>query len=96
MDHFGNEFTTNFHLIDAAKSGKSMIRVLSEDTEVFVLQIWWVYREDMECKWQMERCNIQCWTTVSVVAWHVRPQQLRHDLLSIHQSQDQSARHRAH
>jgi len=37
MDHFGYEFTMIFYLIDAAISGKSMMRVPSEDTNVFVL-----------------------------------------------------------
>ena len=37
MEHFGNEFTTIFYLIDAANSGKTLIRVLSEDTNMFFL-----------------------------------------------------------
>ena len=41
MEHFGNEFTTLFYLIDAANSGKSMISILSEDTDVFVLLVCW-------------------------------------------------------
>ena len=55
MEHFGNEFTVIFYVIDAANSAKNMIRVLSEDTDVFVLLVWWVYREEMECKVQMEQ-----------------------------------------
>ena len=47
MEHFGKEFTLIFYLIDAVHSGKCMIHVLSEDTAVFILLIWWVYREDM-------------------------------------------------
>ena len=39
MEHFGNEYTMTFYLIDAANSNKSMIRV---------------YREEMECKVQKE------------------------------------------
>ena len=53
-EHFGNEFTTIFYLIDAANSGKIMIHVLTEDTDVFVLLVCWVYQEEMECKVQME------------------------------------------
>ena len=55
MEYFGNVLTTFFYLIDAANSGKSMIRVLSEDTDEFVLLVGWKYREEMECKVQMER-----------------------------------------
>ena len=47
MEHFGNEFTTIFYLIDA-NSGKSMSRVLSEYTNVFVLLICWVCLEEMD------------------------------------------------
>ena len=37
MEHFGNEFITIFYLIDAANSAKTLICVLSEDTNMFVL-----------------------------------------------------------
>ena len=37
------EFTRIFYLINAANSGKTMIRVVSEDTDVFVLTGHWVY-----------------------------------------------------
>ena len=51
MEHFGNDFTTIFHLTDAAKSGKNMIHVLRENTYRFFLLVCWVYREDIECRW---------------------------------------------
>ena len=54
MKHCGNEFTMIFYFIDAANSGNKMIRVLSDDTYVFVLLVCWVYREEMECKVHME------------------------------------------
>ena len=95
MGHYANESTTIFYLNDAAKSGKSLIRVFSEETGLFVLLVCWLSREMMECKVHMERWNItmlpQC-----AVAWHVRSKQLRHDLIYIHQSQDQSAKHLGH
>ena len=58
MEHVGNEFTTIFSLIDAANSGRNMIRILSEDTDVFVVLVCCVYREEVECKVQMERCDM--------------------------------------
>ena len=48
MKHFGNEVTTIFYRIDEANSGKIMISVLTEDTDVFVLLVCWVCREEME------------------------------------------------
>ena len=58
MEHFGNEFTTIFYLIDAANSGKSMIHVLGEVTDMFVLTVCCVYWEETECKVQMERWDM--------------------------------------
>ena len=34
-----NVFTVIFYLIDVTNSGKNMIRLLSEDTDVFVLLV---------------------------------------------------------
>ena len=58
MEHLGNEFTTIFYLTDAANSGKIMSPVFSEDTNVFVLLVCWVYREEMEFKVQMEQWDM--------------------------------------
>ena len=58
MEHFGNEFTTFFYLIDVANCGKSMSHVLSEDTDMFGLLVWWVYWEEVECKVQNERWDM--------------------------------------
>ena len=54
MEHFGNEFTTIFYLIDAANSVKSMILLLREDSDVFVLLVGWIYRGEMECTVKMK------------------------------------------
>ena len=54
MEHFGNEFTTIFYLIDVANSGKLMIRVVIEDTALFAWLVCWVYWEEVECKIQLE------------------------------------------
>ena len=58
MEQFGNDFATIFYFIDAANSGKLMIRVLTEDTDVFVLLVCWMYQMDMDCKMQMERWHM--------------------------------------
>ena len=46
------------YVLRAANSGNSVVRVLCDDTDVFVLLVYWVYwmyREKLECKVQMER-----------------------------------------
>jgi len=58
MEHFSNEFTMMFYLIDVANSDKSMTRVRSEDINVFVLLVCWVYPEELECKVQMDRWDM--------------------------------------
>ena len=52
---WGNGFTTIIYPTDVANSDESTTRVRSEDTDVFVLLVFWVYPEEMECKVQMER-----------------------------------------
>ncbi|MCG7883058.1 MAG: hypothetical protein JAY96_15870 [Candidatus Thiodiazotropha endolucinida] len=42
-------------VLEAAKSGQGVIRVLSDDTDVFVLLVYWVNRANLQCKVQMER-----------------------------------------
>ena len=58
MERFVNEFSRIFHVTDAANSGKCMIRVLSDDTDVFVILVCWVYREEMKCNLQTEPCDM--------------------------------------
>ena len=58
MEHFGNEadITNIVYVIDTANTGgKNVISVPSDNTDVFVLLVCWVYREEMACKVQMER-----------------------------------------
>ena len=45
------------YIIEAAKCGKDIIRVLSDDTDVFVVLVYWVDREEMTSMVQMERWN---------------------------------------
>ena len=57
MEHCGDEadITMTFYVIDAAISSNSVIRVLSDDSYMFVLLIYSVYREEMEGKVQLQR-----------------------------------------
>ena len=94
MEHFGNEFTTMFYLIDVANSGTSMICVLSEDTK-------------RVCPTGMLGVSggngVQCADGAvgydnagSALARHACPHQLRHELIFMHQRQDQCVKHLAH
>lgn len=42
-------------VLEAAKSGDPVVRVVSDDTDVFVLLVYWVKRAELRCKVQMER-----------------------------------------
>ena len=58
MVHFGHDeadITMISYVLVAATSAKGVIRVLSDDTDVFVLLVYWVYQADLQCKVQMER-----------------------------------------
>lgn len=41
---------TMIYVLETKNFGKGMIRVLSDDTDEFVLLVYWVYLEDLECK----------------------------------------------
>lgn len=53
--HDEADITMISYVLEAANYGKGVIRVLSDDTDVFVLLVYWVYRADLQCKVQMER-----------------------------------------
>ena len=55
FDHDEADITMISYVIEAAKCGKDVIRVLSDDTDVFVLLVYWLYREEMASKVHMER-----------------------------------------
>ena len=45
------------YLLQAAESGKSVIRILPDDTDVFVLMVYWVWKMQLHSAFQMERWN---------------------------------------
>ena len=55
FDHYEADITMISYVIKAANCEKDVIRVLSDHTDVFVLLVYWVYREEMTSKVQMER-----------------------------------------
>ncbi len=57
FNHDEADITMVSYILKAASDGKRVIRVLSDDTDIFVLLVYWVYQADLEllCKVQMER-----------------------------------------
>ena len=57
FNHDEADVTMVSYVLEAANNGMRVIRVLSDDTDVFALLVYWVYRADLEllCKVQMER-----------------------------------------
>ena len=49
-----------------------MIRVLSDDTDVSVLLVYWVHRADLQCKVQMERWDGTI-LDINATSAHLRP-----------------------
>ena len=45
------------YLLQAAESGKSVIRILTDDTDVLVLRVYWVWKMQLHSAVQMERWN---------------------------------------
>ena len=45
------------YLLQASESGKSVIRILTDDTDVFVLLVYWVWKMQLHSAIQMERWN---------------------------------------
>ena len=54
FSHDEADITMVSYILEAANYGKNVIRVLSDDTDVFILLVYWVYREGLQCKVQME------------------------------------------
>ena len=44
---FGRDVVMVSYVLKAAENGKRVIRVLSDDTDMFVLLVYWVYRADL-------------------------------------------------
>ena len=57
FDHDEADVTMVSYVLKSANNGKRVIHVLSDDTDVFVLLVYWVYQTDLEllCKVQMEQ-----------------------------------------
>ena len=57
FSHDEADITMVSYVIQAARYGKDVILVVSDDTDVFVVLVYWVHKAALQCKVQMERWN---------------------------------------
>ena len=55
--HDEADVTMIAYLLQAAESGQSIIRILTDDTDVFVLLVYWVWKMQLHSAVHMERWN---------------------------------------
>jgi len=57
FSHDEANITTMFYVIYTTNYGKDVMRVVSDDTKMFVLLVYWIHRAALQCKVQMEQWN---------------------------------------
>ena len=97
FEHEEADVTMIAHLLQAAESGQSVIRILTDDTDVFVLLVYCVWKMQLHYAVKMERwngvviyINATCLLVVtgfqmSAVARNACHQRLRHCIIPIQQ-----------
>ena len=55
--HDEADVTVIAYMLQAAEFCKDVIRILSDDTDVFVMLVYWVWKMQLHCSVQMERWN---------------------------------------
>ena len=55
--HVEADVTVIAYMLQAAEFGKDVIRILSDDTDVFVMLVYWVWKMQLHCSVQMEHWN---------------------------------------
>ena len=55
FEHDEADVTMIAYLLQAAKCGTSVIRILTDDTDIFVLLVYWVWKMHLHSAVQMER-----------------------------------------
>ena len=93
--HDEADITIISYVLHAAQSGKGVVRILCDDTDVFVLLVYWVFRKDLRCKVQMERwdgtiivtnpTSVELGAKMSATTWDALTQWVRHYLISLRQ-----------
>ncbi|KAH3748405.1 hypothetical protein DPMN_182850 [Dreissena polymorpha] len=54
FDHDEADVTIVSYMFACAKSNQGVVRVLSDDTDIFILLVYWVYRANVQCRVQMK------------------------------------------
>ena len=97
FEHEEADVTMIAHLLQAAESGQSVIRILTDDTDVFILLVYCVWKMQLHSAVQMERWNgvvidinatcllVVTGFQVSAVARNACHQRLRHCIIPIQQ-----------
>ena len=57
MDSRDDGVTMIAYMLQAAEFSKDVIRILSDDTEVFVMLLYWIWKMQLHCSVQLERWN---------------------------------------
>ena len=93
FEHDEADVTMIAYLLQAAESGKSVIRILTDDTDVFVLLVYWVWKNaiafcspDGTLEWGGDRYQRDMFVTgfqVSAIARNACHQRLRHCIIHI-------------
>ena len=53
--HDEADITIISHMLAAVNLGKKVIRIMSDDTDVFILLVYWVFKKKVEAKVQLEK-----------------------------------------
>lgn len=61
FDHDEADITIISYLLLVCNPDVQVMRILSNDTDVFVLLVYWVYKHKIKAKVQMERWNRDVW-----------------------------------
>ncbi len=77
FDHDEADVTMVSYVLDATRHGKSIVQIVSDDTDVFLLLVYWVYKASIQAKIRMERwdgtiLDIKCQlrTKMPTVTWN--------------------------
>ena len=77
FNHDEADITMISYVLMAAESNMQVIRILSDDADVFILLVYWVYRNNIQATVQMERWDGVVWDINATCA------QLGHNCLQI-------------
>ena len=93
--HEEEDFTIISYVLLTVGSGNNVVRILCDDTDVFVLLVFWMWRNQLvdKCQLRMERYSTSTRRArsyrlqMSSVAWHARLNWWRNYILPIQQRQ---------